>query len=61
MPDTGWRELTDTGWNLLAAPEAHSLSARCQQILEPLSMPQNVYGDGQAAQAIVSAVQQILG
>ena len=61
MPDTGWRELTDSGWNLLAAPEAHSLSARCRQILEPLSMPQNVYGDGQAAQAIVSAVQQILG
>ena len=61
MPDTGWRELTDTGWNLLAAPEAHSLAARCQQILEPLSMPNNGYGDGQAAQAIVTAVHQILG
>ncbi|EGY25814.1 UDP-N-acetylglucosamine 2-epimerase [Desulfovibrio sp. A2] len=56
MPDTGWRELTDAGWNLLCAPAADKLEAACHAALQPMACPAAVYGDGKAAEHIVSLV-----
>ena len=61
MPDTGWSELTDMGWNMLVAPEAEALAAACHRVREPLSISENIYGDGRAAHKIIAAVQQLLG
>lgn len=61
MPDTGWSELTDTGWNILVAPEAEALAATCQEVGAPISISENIYGDGRAAHKIIAAVQQLLG
>lgn len=61
MPDTGWSELTDTGWNILVAPEAEALTATCQEVGAPISISENIYGDGRAAHKIIAAVQQLLG
>lgn len=58
MPDTGWRELTDSGWNLLAAPEPESLLAASEAISTPCEMPHNCYGDGRAADVIIEAIRQ---
>lgn len=61
MPDTGWRELTEAGWNLLSPPTAKMLAAHCRKAAEPFAIPENIYGDGRAAQAVVTAVQQMFG
>ena len=57
MPDTGWRELVECGWNVLCAPERESILRTAQSILSPMSSPANIYGLGQAASAIIDAVQ----
>lgn len=56
MPDTGWRELTDCGWNALVAPNAQSLAEGAQYICHPQKHPGELYGSGTAAQAIIQAV-----
>jgi UDP-N-acetylglucosamine 2-epimerase (non-hydrolysing) len=61
MPDTGWTELTDTGWNILVAAEAEALAVTCQEVSAPLSISENIYGDGRAAHKIIAAVKQLLG
>ena len=57
MPDTGWRELTECGWNVLCAPERESILRAAQAVLVPLSCPEHVYGSGQASAAIIEAVR----
>ena len=57
MPDTGWRELTDCGWNVLCAPERESILQAAQRALAPRVCPQGVYGTGRAAEAVIQAVQ----
>lgn len=56
MPDTGWRELTDCGWNILSAPIAADIAAAGLSALEPCAHPGNIYGDGDAAEKIIRAV-----
>ena len=56
MPDTGWRELTDAGWNLLVSP------GDIPQAVEKLSItmdpPEGIYGDGKAAYKIVNILEE---
>lgn len=59
MPDTGWRELTDIGWNLLSLPE--DISNAINEILQPVDPPKNIYGDGNAAHKIVSTLEEAIG
>lgn len=56
MPDTGWRELTDCGWNILCAPERESILMAVDRIMATIPYPQAVYGNGTAAQKIVDSV-----
>lgn len=56
MPDTGWRELTDNGWNSLCAPEKDSILRAASRIMVPCARPIQIYGDGSAATRIIEAV-----
>ena len=58
MPDTGWRELTDAGWNALSGPQAGELAECCERIRQPVAYPDNLYGRGDAAYRIIDAVQK---
>lgn len=61
MPDTGWRELVEVGWNLLADPTEESVAAQCSRAAESVSCPEAVYGDGHAAEKIVERIISYLG
>jgi len=56
MPDTGWRELTECGWNVLCAPEAADLERALAAIAEPCAYPENLFGDGTAGKRIVESL-----
>ena len=56
MPDTGWRELTDCGWNVLCTSETESIEQTVEKILTPLAHPGDIYGSGKAAGRIIQAV-----
>lgn len=62
MPDTGWRALTECGWNVLAAADAHALQRATYAILhEPCpQVPTQFYGDGNAAGGIIDAIDRFL-
>lgn len=61
LPDAGWRELTDCGWNMLCNPSATDLERAGLACLEPKEYPGNFYGAGDTSQAIVEAVVRTLG
>lgn len=56
MPDTGWRELMDCGWNILCAPERESILMAVEKLMEPMPCPQGIYGNGTAAEKIIDSV-----
>ena len=56
MPDVGWRELVDGGWNLRADPTEKSVAQAAEKALAPAMLPEDVYGDGRAAEQIIRAV-----
>ncbi len=53
MPDTGWRELTDIGWNVLGEPD--EIKSRVDHIFnnKVSSNVENIYGDGKTGEKIV--------
>ncbi len=53
MPDTGWRELTDAGWNILSRPGEIKDKMNCIINNTIDSKPKNIYGDGNAGKKIV--------
>ncbi len=50
MPDTGWRELTECGWDILRPPEAPSLEKALAVLEEPREYPHNLFGEGDAGE-----------
>ena len=56
MPDTGWRELTDVGWNILSRPDEIKDKMNCVINDTIDSKPKNIYGDGNAGKKIVSYI-----
>ncbi len=60
MPDTGWRELTDMGWNILSAPHKQDMVPKAQTLQQDMPYIKHVYGDGQAAPYIVKTVLNFL-
>lgn len=60
MPDTGWRELTDCGWNILVEPSAKAIVQGGIEALASGHTPENIYGDGKAAERIVQIVLEDL-
>ncbi|MCX7813825.1 MAG: UDP-N-acetylglucosamine 2-epimerase (non-hydrolyzing) [Pseudothermotoga sp.] len=59
MPDTGWKELVEAGWNVLSEPD---------QIFDKFLLvtssktqhPKDIYGDGLAAKRIVDIIESTL-
>lgn len=62
MPDTGWRELVELGWNLLSPSlSAEAIAQKGRSLLEaPPPLPRFVYGAGDAATRIVQHVCTVL-
>ena len=58
MPDTGWRELTDAGWNLLCPPDAERIASAVAEALAPAPRPENIYGAGDAGERIVESLAE---
>ncbi|MGB9821335.1 MAG: UDP-N-acetylglucosamine 2-epimerase [Pseudothermotoga sp.] len=53
MPDTGWRELIQCGWNMLADPG--KIRETLNELLKSgnIDYPRNVYGEGDSSQRIL--------
>ncbi|WP_305081237.1 MULTISPECIES: non-hydrolyzing UDP-N-acetylglucosamine 2-epimerase [Oceanotoga] len=58
MPDTGWRELTDIGWNKLANEE--NLYEKTVGETK-IKYPEDTYGKGNAGELIVNKIIDYLG
>ncbi len=56
MPDTGWRELVEEGWNLLCPPDAKQIAHTITTALAPVPRPENLFGEGNAGECIVEAL-----
>jgi len=58
MPDTGWRELVQTGWNKLS--RADNIARTTQEMLndEHALAPQNMYGDGHCSKKIAEILNR---
>ena len=56
MPDTGWQELVDCGWNILASPQVEEIVRKTATILNSVPVQSAIYGNGKAAEQIVSAI-----
>jgi len=54
MPDTGWRELVETGWNLLCGTDAEQIAHTITTALAPSPRPENLFGEGNAGEQIIS-------
>ncbi|MDD2635205.1 MAG: UDP-N-acetylglucosamine 2-epimerase (non-hydrolyzing) [Bacteroidales bacterium] len=55
MPDTGWQELIDNNINLLA--DENNICDKVNGILTPATFTKYIYGKGNAAQIIASALK----
>jgi UDP-GlcNAc3NAcA epimerase len=60
MPDTGWKEIIESGWNQLVPGNA--AKELLPRILENkfIAYPDNLYGDGNAAKVIVKNIMTYL-
>ncbi len=64
MPDSAWRELFDSGLNVLADDPA-SIIRKGRELLDRLrgrdfSFPPNIYGDGRAAERIADLCRRLI-
>lgn len=57
MPDTGWRELTDAGWNILSTPG--EIKDKMNRVINDTidSKVENIYGDGNAGEKISGLIK----
>ncbi len=55
MPDTGWRELTEQGFNVLSKP--HELKDKLFDNRSPDFANQQIYGDGKSAEKIAALLK----
>ena len=60
MPDTGWREIIESGWNQLVP--ANMAKEVLPQTLgnKSAAYPDNLYGKGEASKLIVKAITSSL-
>ena len=56
MPDTGWRELVETGWNLLCDTNAERITHTISIALETSNQLENLFGKGNAGDKVVSSI-----
>lgn len=60
MPDAGWKELVDTGWNILCPADADKIYENALMIKSPRAIPSQLYGDGHSADAIIASVSRYI-
>ncbi len=60
MPDTGWRELVEAGWNILCSPNAEDMMAGYEKIIRQANIPHEIYGNGQASEKIIASIMHEL-
>lgn len=58
MPDTGWCELIDCGWNILCRPEQDSMSEAIELIQNHAKYPEAIYGEGLATKKIIQQISR---
>jgi len=58
MPDTGWKELIDIGWNRVASPGNLFACYQSMVLEENKKSKKNVYGDGKAGEKIVDIIKK---
>ena len=56
MPDTGWRELTQAGWNVLSGPDEIKNKMGYIMNNKIASNVENIYGDGKTGEKIVKMI-----
>lgn len=54
MPDTGWRELVENGWNILSGPE--NIHTSCLRLCGPYEPQIGIYGNGDASSQIIKSI-----
>jgi UDP-N-acetylglucosamine 2-epimerase len=57
MPDTGWRELTVSGWNVLSSTSQHDFRTTIESFLKPGEYPKNLLGKGNAGGQIIAQIK----
>jgi UDP-GlcNAc3NAcA epimerase len=56
MPDTGWIELVEAGWNVLVDADKEFIIDKAFNHETPVNAPENLYGDGKAGEKITEIV-----
>ena len=54
MSGTGWRELSEIGWNHLCSLIAKQIAQTITTVLETVHRPENLFGEGQAGEETIS-------
>lgn len=60
MPDTGWIELVEAGWNVLVDADKDLIIEKAFNHEPPVTAPENLYGDGRAGEKIADTVVRCL-
>ncbi|HPD39418.1 MAG TPA: UDP-N-acetylglucosamine 2-epimerase [Mesotoga infera] len=56
MPDTGWIELVEAGWNVLVDADKDLIINKAFNHEPPVNAPEDLYGDGRAGEKIAEIV-----
>jgi len=60
MPDTGWRELVLSEWNMLSRTDPESILKASKEISVQIGYPPNIYGTGNTSDIIVRSITEYL-
>jgi UDP-N-acetylglucosamine 2-epimerase (non-hydrolysing) len=60
MPDTGWKELVLSGWNMLSRTDPESILKASKEISVNMYYPSNIYGTGNTSDIIVRSITEYL-
>lgn len=58
MPDSGWRELIDCGWNVLVPQNDKNFGEKIENLTQEINYPRGLYGDGNTARKIISELSK---
>jgi UDP-N-acetylglucosamine 2-epimerase len=56
MPDTGWKEIVDSGWNILVTPEKEAVKKGVVNSLKSHEFPEMLFGKGKAGSKTVDVL-----
>lgn len=56
MPDTGWRELTESGWNVLCPPKVESVLKKIIDVTTSMKLLGEIFGTGDTGKKITDNI-----